>query len=141
MRVCVYGAGAIGGHLAVRLARGGSDVSVMARGPHLAAIQRDGLTVHASDGQFNVRVHASDDPGSLGPQDAVLVTVKAPGLPAVAAGIRPLLTPDTAVAFVMNGIPWFYFHGIGGPLEGRRLSKIDPGDALWRAIGPERALS
>jgi 2-dehydropantoate 2-reductase len=127
--------------LAVRLARGGADVSVIARGPHLAAIQRDGLTVHTTEGQLNARVHASDDPKALGPQDAVLVTVKAPALPAVAAGIAPLLKSDTPVAFVMNGIPWFYFHGIGGPLEGRRLPKIDPGDALWRSIGPERAIA
>jgi 2-dehydropantoate 2-reductase len=141
MRVCVYGAGAIGGQLAVRLARGGADVSVLARGPHLAAIQRDGLTAHASDGHLNVRVQASDDPQALGPQDAVIVTVKAPALPAVAAGIAPLLKPDTSVAFVMNGIPWFYFHGIGGALEGRRLPKIDPDDALWRTVGPERAIA
>ncbi len=140
MRICVYGAGAIGGHLAMRLARGGADVSVLARGPHLAAMQRDGLTVQASDGQFNVRVQASDDAKVLGPQDAVVVTVKAPALPMVAAGIAPLLKPDTPVAFVMNGIPWFYFHGIGGALEGRRLPKIDPDDALWRVVGPERAL-
>jgi 2-dehydropantoate 2-reductase len=141
MRICVYGAGAIGGHLAARLARGGAEVSVLARGPHLAAIQRDGLTVHASDGHHNVRVQASDDANALGPQDAVIVTVKAPALPAVAAGIGPLLKPDTAVAFVMNGIPWFYFHGIGGKLEGHRLPKIDPDDALWRAVGPERAIA
>src|SRR5215467_2537199 len=141
MRICVYGAGAIGGHLAVRLARGGADVSVLARGPHLAAIQRSGLTVHTTNGQLNARVQASDDPKDLGPQDAVLVTVKAPALPAVAAGIAPLLKPDTAVAFIMNGIPWFYFHGIGGPLEGRRLEKIDPGDALWNIVGPERAIA
>lgn len=140
MRICVYGAGAIGGHLAMRLSRGGADVSVLARGPHLAAMQRDGLTVQASDGQFNVRVQASDDAKALGPQDAVVVTVKAPALPMVAAGIAPLLKPDTPVAFVMNGIPWFYFHGIGGALEGRRLPKIDPDDALWRVVGPERAL-
>lgn len=141
MRICVYGAGAIGGHLAVRLALGGAEVSVLARGPHLAAIQRDGLTVHTTGGQLHARVRASDDPAAIGPQDAVLVTVKAPALPAVAAGIAPLLKPDTPVAFVMNGIPWFYFHGIGGPLEGRRLPKIDPADALWRAVGPERAIA
>lgn len=141
MRICVYGAGAIGGHLAVRLARGGADVAVLARGPHLAAIQRDGLTVHTSEGQLNARVQASDDPKALGPQDAVIVTVKAPALRAVAAGIGPLLKPDTPVTFVMNGIPWFYFHGIGGELEGRRLPKIDPNDALWRAVGPERAIA
>ena len=141
MRVCVYGAGAIGGHLAVRLALGGADVSVLARGPHLAAIQQHGLTVHTSEGQLHARVQASDDPRALGPQDAVLVTVKAPALPAVAAGIAPLLKSDTPVAIVMNGIPWFYFHGVGGALEGRRLPKIDPGDALWRTIGPERAIA
>ena len=141
MRVCVYGAGAIGGHLAVRLAKGGADVSVVARGAHLAAIQRSGLTVHTDKGELRARVMANDDTAALGPQDAVLVTVKAPSLPSVAAGIAPLLGPDTAVAFVMNGIPWFYFHGIGGALEGRRLPKIDPDDALWRTVGPERAIA
>ncbi len=141
MRVCVYGAGAIGGHLAVRLAKGGAEVSVVARGEHLAAIQRSGLTVHTDKGKLHARVMANDDTAALGPQDAVLVTVKAPSLPSVAAGIAPLLGPDTAVAFVMNGIPWFYFHGIGGALEGRRLPKIDPGDALWRVVGPERAIA
>ena len=141
MRVCVYGAGAIGGHLAVRLAKGGAEVSVVARGEHLAAIQRSGLTVHTDKGELHARVMANDEPAALGPQDVVLVTVKAPSLPSVAAGIAPLLGPDTAVAFVMNGIPWFYFHGVGGALEGRRLPKIDPGDALWRAVGPERAIA
>ncbi|HET6236715.1 MAG TPA: 2-dehydropantoate 2-reductase [Acetobacteraceae bacterium] len=141
MKVCVFGAGAIGGHLAVRLARGGADVSVVARGAQLAAIQRNGLKVIASDGEFDARVRASTDPADLGPQDAVLVTVKAPALPSVAASIAPLLSADTPVAFVMNGIPWCYFHGIGGELEGRRLPKIDPGDALWRTVGPDRAIA
>ncbi len=140
MRICVYGAGAIGGHLAVRLAKGGATVSVIARGGHLAAIQAHGLTVHAADGVHQARVEATDDPASLGPQDAVLVTVKAPALPEVAAGIPPLLGPDTAVAFVMNGIPWWYFNDLAGPLEGRSLPRIDPGDALRRALGPGRAI-
>ena len=140
MRICVYGAGAIGGHLAVRFSRGGADVSVLARGPHLAAIQRDGLSVHTNAGELRARVKASDDPTALGPQDAVLVTVKAPALPSVAAGIGPLLRPDTSVAFVMNGIPWWYFHALPGPLEGSRLPRIDPDDALWREVGPERAI-
>jgi 2-dehydropantoate 2-reductase len=141
MKVCVFGAGAIGGHLAVRLARGGAEVSVVARGPQLDAIQRNGLKVVTHDGELDAKVHASADPATLGRQDAVLVTVKAPALPAVAATIAPLLGPDTPVAFVMNGIPWFYFHGIGGALEGQRLPKIDPGDALWRTVGPERAIA
>lgn len=140
MRICIYGAGAIGGHLAVRFARGGAAVSVVARGPHLAAIQRDGLTVQAVDGTHRAEVQASDDPARLGPQDAVVVTVKAPALPQVAAGIAPLLRPDTPVAFVMNGIPWWYFHALEGPLEGCRLPRIDPDDALWQAVGPERSI-
>ena len=140
MRICVYGAGAIGGHLAVRYARGGADVSVVARGAHLAAIQRDGLSVHTNAGELRAHVAASEDPSALGPQVAVVVTVKAPALPSVAAGIGPLLRPDTPVAFVMNGIPWWYFHALPGPLEARRLPRIDPDDALWRAVGPERAI-
>jgi len=96
--------------------------------------------VHAVDGEHNVRVAASDDPSTLGPQDAVVVTVKAPALPQVAAGIAPLLGSGTSVAFVMNGIPWWYFHALPGKLEGRRLPRIDPDDVLWRAVGPERAI-
>jgi 2-dehydropantoate 2-reductase len=140
MRICVYGAGAIGGHLAVRLARGGADVSVIARGAHLAAIQANGLSVHAVDGTHHVHVHASDDPASLGAQDAVFVTVKAPALPQVAAGIGPLLKPETPVAFVMNGIPWWYFNRLGGPHDGATLPRVDPGNALLHAIGPARTL-
>jgi 2-dehydropantoate 2-reductase len=140
MRICVYGAGAIGGHLALRLAQGGAEISVVARGAHLAAIQRDGITVRTPDGDLNARVAASAEPADLGPQDAVIVTVKAPALPSVAAGIAPLLRGDTPVVFAMNGIPWWYFHHHGGALDGHRLPRIDPGDALWRAIGPERAI-
>jgi 2-dehydropantoate 2-reductase len=140
MRVCVYGAGAIGGHLAVRLAKGGADVSVIARGKHLAAIQANGLEVHAIDGVHTIKVQATDNPGSVGPVDAVFVTVKAPALPAVAAGIGPLLKRDTAVAFVMNGIPWWFFLHLGGPHEGRKLPRIDPDDVMLKAIGPDRAV-
>jgi 2-dehydropantoate 2-reductase len=140
MQICVYGAGAIGGHLAVRLAKAGATVSVVARGPHLAAIRAHGLTVHAADGVHHAQVGATDDPSSLGPQDAVFVTVKAPALPAVAAGIAPLLGPETPVAFVMNGIPWWYFNDLPGPLEGRSLPRVDPEDAIRRALGPNRAI-
>src|SRR5579863_2316431 len=88
MRICVYGAGAIGGHLAVRYSRGGADVSVLARGPHLAAIQRDGLTVHTSAGELRARVRASDDPAALGPQDAVVVTRKGASVASSRRGYR-----------------------------------------------------
>jgi 2-dehydropantoate 2-reductase len=140
MRICVYGAGAIGGHVAARLAKGGADVSVIARGAQLAAIQAQGLTLVHDEGSFNVPVTASDDPAALGRQDAVIVTVKAPSLPSVAAGIGPLLATDTPVAFVMNGIPWWYFYGHGGPPDGQRMPKLDPGDALWTAVRPQNVI-
>ncbi len=140
MRVCVYGAGAIGGHLAVRLAKGGAEVSVIARGAHLAAIRANGLEVHAVDGVHKLKLHATDDPREVGPVDAVFVTVKAPALPAVAAAIGPLLKPETAVPFVMNGIPWWFFQHLGGPHDGRRLPRIDPDDVLFKAVGPDRAV-
>jgi 2-dehydropantoate 2-reductase len=139
-KICVYGAGAIGGHLAGRLAKGGADVSVIARGPHLKAIQADGLRIQAPDGHFTAAVRATDDPSQIGPMDVVLVTVKSPALPSVAAAIAPLLGSETAVVFVMNGIPWWYFDQHGGPLEGTRLPGLDPDDAVRRAIGPQRAI-
>jgi 2-dehydropantoate 2-reductase len=140
MRICIYGAGSVGGYLAGFLAKGGAEVSVVARGAHLAAIRANGLTVEIPDGSINVKLPASDNPADLGVQDAVLVTVKAPALPAVAAGIAPLLGRDTSVAFPMNGIPWWYFHAHGGRLDGHRLPQLDPGDALWDTIGPQRAI-
>ena len=141
MRVCVYGAGAIGGHLAARLARGGAEVCVVARGAQLAAIEAGGLRVQAPDGEMVAQLRASSDAATLGEQDAVVVSVKAPALGAVAAAIAPLLGPRTKVAFVMNGIPWFYFDHHPGPFDGRRLPHIDPGDALRRAVGPERSIA
>jgi 2-dehydropantoate 2-reductase len=140
MRICVFGAGSVGGYLAGYLARGGAEVSVVARGAHLAAIQANGLTVETPDEKLTVDIPASDDPAVLGLQDIVLVTVKAPALPEAAATIRPLLGTNTAVAFVMNGIPWWYFHAHGGALDGRQLNLLDPNGALWRTIGPDRAI-
>jgi 2-dehydropantoate 2-reductase len=140
MRICIFGAGSVGGYLAGYLAQGGAEVSVVARGAHLAAIRADGLTVETPDRSITVRPRASESPAELGAQDAVIVTVKAPALRAVAASIAPLLRPETPVAFVMNGIPWWYFHAHGGRLEGRRLPRLDPGNGLWRAVGPERAI-
>ena len=140
MRICVFGAGSVGGYLAGFLAKGGADVSVLARGAHLAAIRINGLTVETPDGSINVKLPASDEPAELGRQDAVLVTVKAPALNAVAATIAPLLDRDTPVAFAMNGIPWWYFHAHAGPLDGHHLARLDPGDALWNTVGPQRAI-
>jgi len=140
MKICVFGAGAIGGHVAGRLAKGGADVSLVLRGANLAAVHEKGLEVRAADGVHHSHPRASADPAELGVQDAVIVTVKAPALPSVAASIAPLLGPETAVAFVMNGIPWWYFDKHGGPMDGKRLPEVDPGDALRSAIGIERTI-
>jgi 2-dehydropantoate 2-reductase len=140
MRVAVVGAGAVGGYLAGLMAHHGTEVSVVARGRNLEAIRANGITVHTAAHEFTTRVAASDDPRDLGPQDAVLVSVKAPSLPSVAAAIGALLREDTAVAFVMNGIPWWYFHAHGGEHDGRRLETLDPGGIVQRAISPRRVL-
>lgn len=140
MRICVFGAGAIGGYLAGHLAQSGTPTSLIARGAHLAAIQANGLRVAMPGRTIHVTLPAESDPARLGPQDAVIVTVKAPALPAVARGIAPLLGPDTAVAFVTNGIPWWYFHRHGGPHDGQRIPRLDPAGDLWDHVGPERAI-
>jgi 2-dehydropantoate 2-reductase len=140
MKICVFGAGAVGGYLAGFLANGGADVSVVARGAHLAAIRAKGLTVETPDSSINVRLRASDDPAELGRQDVVLVTVKAPSLLNVALTIAPLLGPETSAAFPMNGIPWWYFHAHGGALDGRRLPRLDPDDVLWNTIRPQHTI-
>jgi 2-dehydropantoate 2-reductase len=140
MKVCVYGVGAIGGHLLGRLAKGGAEVSAISRGATLAALQANGIKVKTPRGEIAARVQATDDPKTLGVQDAVVVAVKAPALPSIADGLAALIGRQTSVAFVMNGIPWWYLHGAGGPLEGRRLSRIDPDDALLKTVGVERAI-
>jgi 2-dehydropantoate 2-reductase len=140
MKVCVFGAGAIGGHLAARLFDGGADVSVVVRGAHLEAIRARGLTVRTPAGETVARIPASDDPAALGPQDAVIVATKAPSLGSVALGIGPLLRADTPVVFVMNGVPWWYFYKHGGPYDGRQMPKLDPDGALWNELGPQRAI-
>lgn len=139
MKICVFGAGAIGGHAATRLSLGGADVSVVARGAQRDAIAAKGLRVSAKDGEHTAKPRVGS-PAELGVQDAVIVTVKAPALPQVAEAIGPLLGPDTTVAFVMNGIPWWYFDRHGGALDSKRLPEIDPGEALRRAVGVERVL-
>lgn len=140
MKVCIYGLGAIGGHVAARLAQGGADVSAMVRPANAAAMKQHGLTVRTLDGDIRAPIRVASDAQELGEQDFVIVTVKAPALPAVAAGIAPLLGPNTAVAFAMNGMPWWYFHRAGGPLSDRRLPLIDPDDGLWNAVGPARVI-
>jgi 2-dehydropantoate 2-reductase len=108
MRICVFGAGAVGSHFAVRLALAGHDVSCVMRGAHLDAVKANGLTLRVGDAEFKAKVSASDDPAALGPQDVVICTLKATALPSLATGLQPLLGEDTAVVFAQNGIPWWY---------------------------------
>jgi 2-dehydropantoate 2-reductase len=135
MRVCIYGAGAIGGHLAARLAASGAAVSVVARGAHLEAIRSRGLRLIAQGKEIEARVLATDDPRELGPQDAVFVTVKAYALPSIAAKLPALLGSHTTVVFALNGIPWWY-HAELGP-----GSRLDPDESLKRNVGLQRTVA
>jgi 2-dehydropantoate 2-reductase len=140
MRICIFGAGSVGGYRAARLARAGREVAVVARGPHLQAIRAKGLTLETPLETFTVHPPASDRAVDLGPQDLVIVTAKTPALPTVARSLAPLLGPDTVVAFAVNGVFWFYGHRFapqGRPLD---TSRLDPDGVLHRLIGPERAL-
>ena len=141
MRVCIYGAGAIGGYLGVQLARvPGVQVTLIARGAQLAAIRENGLKL-LSDGQERVaRVAATDDPGKPGPQDYVILALKAHQAWEVAEQMKPLLGPDTAVVTCQNGVPWWYFHGLSGDFAEGRLASVDPGDRQWHHLGPRRAI-
>ena len=140
MKICVFGAGAIGGYMAVELALAGHDVCAIARGAHLAAIQSHGLTLIAEGQTRTVALPASDDAAAFGPQDVVICALKAHQAHASAAAFAPLLGPHTAVLTATNGIPWWYFYQERGPLDGHHLQSVDPGAALWNAIGPERAV-
>ena len=140
MRVCIFGAGAIGGYLAVELACAGVPVTCIARGPHLAAMRARGLKLLIDGGERTARVDCTDDPREAGPQDTVIVTLKAPAAAAVAAQLAPLLGPETTVVTAQNGVPWWYFYKYPGPFEDRRLDSTDPGGRQWQHIGPQRAV-
>ena len=140
MRLCVFGAGAVGGYLAVLLARAGVDVAVVARGAHLAAIRERGLTLLAGEEVAGVEIPATDDPASLGKQDVVVVTLKAHAIPSAVDGIRTLLDRHSMVVSAVNGIPWWYFHGLDSAFGERHVESVDPGGVVWNGIGPERAI-
>lgn len=140
MKICIFGAGAIGGYLAVELALAGHEICAIARGPHLEAIRKNGLTLLIDGDTRRARVPASDDPAAFGPQEVVICTLKSQQAHESAAAFAPLLGPETAVVTAMNGIPWWYFHGEGGAHAGRCLETVDPGGRQWRLIGPERAI-
>ncbi len=140
MKICIYGAGAIGGFLGAKFAAAGFDVSLVARGAHLAAIKANGLTLRMGGEETVVPVRATDDPRELGPQDYVIVGLKANQIDAALDGFRPLLGPETAVVTAVNGIPYWYFYRHAGPWENAGLASVDPGHRQWNLLGPARAL-
>jgi len=141
MRICIFGAGAVGSHFAVRLALSGHEVSCVMRGPHLDAVKATGLRLRVGDAEFLADVNASDDPAALGPQDVVVSTLKATGVGALGTGLPPLLREDTPVIFAQNGIPWWY--DIGLPPDHPPppdLGFLDAGGRLRAAIPKERII-
>lgn len=140
MKICIFGAGAIGGHLAAKLARAGADVSIIARGPFVEAVRRQGLRLISPTGDFTVAVKAAVDPAELPPQDLVISTAKAHSLPPAVDVLHTLARGDTPIVYVLNGIPWWYFYRntIGKPE--RTIDRLDPHGELWNGVGVERAI-
>jgi 2-dehydropantoate 2-reductase len=140
MKICIFGAGAIGGLLGARLVAHGTDVSLVARGAHLEAIRTKGLELREDGRTLLTHPKAASDPRELGEQDYVIVTLKAHSVPAALPQLKPLLGSETAVVMAVNGVPWWYFHKLAGPYEGLRLKSLDPDGSQWREIGPERVI-
>jgi len=140
VKIAVVGAGAIGGYIGGVLARSGHDVTLIARGPHRDAIRSNGLTIQSKDETFVTHPACTDSPAEAGPQDLVILSLKAPAVPAMAEKMLPLFGPDTAMITAMNGVPYWYFHQHGGPLDGTRIASVDPDGKQWNLIGPQRAI-
>jgi 2-dehydropantoate 2-reductase len=140
MKICVYGAGAIGAYLGAQLALAGADVSFVARGPHLAAMQSRGVRLQIDGTERTVKVRCSSDPRELGVQDYVIIALKAHSVPGVVGAMQPLLGPETAIVTAVNGIPYWYFYKHGGEFANTTLDSIDPGGKQWKQLGPERAI-
>jgi 2-dehydropantoate 2-reductase len=140
MKVAVYGAGAIGGLIGAHLSRTGQEVTLIARGPHLAALKEKGLHLTGHSGDFTVHPKATEDAREAGPQDFVIVALKANAVPGIADKLAPLLRADTGVVMAVNGVPWWYFYRAEGPLRDARLPSVDPQDKLWQLVGPQRVI-
>jgi 2-dehydropantoate 2-reductase len=140
MKLCIYGAGAIGGYLGAELALSGNEVTLIARGPHLEAMQNNGLTLIKAGESRTVKISCTDDPTEAGPQDYVIITLKAHSVAGIAEQILPLLGPETPIVTAQNGIPWWYFHQLQGSWEGHQLRSADPAGRIWEILGPERAI-
>ena len=141
MKICIFGAGAIGGLMGAKLAaKGDVDVTFIARGPHLAAMRENGVKLISEGVEQIVHPRCVESAEEAGPQDYVLVTLKAHSLPSAAKQMQPLLGPDTAIVSAVNGIPWWYFHGLGGAYEGRIVQSVDPDGQVSALLPPSRAI-
>lgn len=140
MKICVYGAGAIGAYLGAQLALAGADVSFVARGAHLAAMQTNGVRLQIDGTERIVKVRCAADSRELGTQDYVIVALKAHSVPGAVGAMQPLLGPDTAIVTAVNGIPYWYFYKHGGEFAGTVLDSIDPDGKQWNGLRPERAI-
>jgi 2-dehydropantoate 2-reductase len=142
MRVCVVGAGGIGATLGARLALAGHEVGLVARGAHLAALQEQGLRFvdEAAGAEHRLRLRASAEPAELGAQDVVFLALKAHDIGPMLERVAPLLGPHTSVVPAINGLPWWYFHGVGGANEGRVVRALDPAGTMFAALDPDRLL-
>lgn len=140
MKICIFGAGAIGGYLGAKLAANGTNVSLVARGPHLEAMRNNGLRLIDETGETNVNVNASSDPHDLGEQDYLVITLKAHSVPPMVEKMSPLIGKNTTILSCVNGVPWWYFYKLGGHLDGTQLESVDPAGAQWNGFGPEKVL-
>ena len=140
MKICIFGAGAIGGYMGVKLAQIGTDVSLVARGPHLEAMKKNGLRLIEGESDLTVPVEASENPEDLGFQDYLIITLKAHSVPSIIEKVRPLVNEKTTIVSGVNGIPWWYFHKISGEFEGTKLASVDPGNVQWESFGPSKVL-
>ncbi len=140
MKICIYGAGAIGGYLGVQLAQAGADVSLIARGPHLAAMRANGLKLLIGEEERVIHPRCTDNPSELGVQDFIIICLKAHSITGVIEAMRPLLGSHTRIITAVNGIPYWYFYKHGNQFEGATLESIDPGGRQWKELGPERAI-
>ena len=140
MRVCIYGAGAIGGYLGGQLALAGADVTLIARGPHLEAIQQNGLTLRIGGEERVAHPRSTHDPAQAGIQDTIILTLKAPSVPQIVDSLQPMMDAHTSVVTAVNGIPWWYFYELDSPWRNHSLQSVDPQGQQWKKIGPERAI-
>jgi 2-dehydropantoate 2-reductase len=140
VRVAVVGAGAIGAYVGAALHRAGAEVHLIARGPHLEAVRRDGVRVLSPRGDFSARTPATDDPRDVGPVDHVFLGLKANSYASCGPLVHPLLKENTSIIAAQNGIPWWYFYGLPGPYQDYRIETVDPGGAVTATLPPERAI-